>query len=305
MLVLDWETLRCILFCILVVNAALGISQTLPIKEEFSGSSLNTNIWTTYNSDSAFSVQNGKLYYLTTATTNIDNDSVLILKNPISLTNSWEASFWIFSGTTPVVNPSLNSQNNAFRKFGFIFVDPNNTNLLRSFKFYDQGTTEFPYMEYEARFYLSSNQPTTIRGTNQLTLYPYQTNSNFPYLSKVSVTWTAPKLQLKIKIEDPNNSPSVGLEGFQIFGLEAGDVFSDGVYGSATNVMLGIIMKSAYQSCELIDNFSIERVHVSEGMDINLLGTSNLAAPLSAWGTNDILTLPKNENRGFFKITPK
>lgn len=290
---------------LLFVFVSTGLSQTLPIKEEFSGSSLNTNIWTTFNSDSSFGVQGGKLYYLTSVTTSGDNDSVLILKNPLSLSNSWEVSFWIYQGTTPVINPNTNSTNSAFRKSGFIFINPNDTNLWKSVKFYDEGTNKIPYMEYENHFYLNSNSLTSAGGTNALTLYPRQSNSWYSRTSKVTATWTAPTLQLKIKIEDPENIPSPGVKGFQFVGFDAGDVFNDWVKGRATNVVLGIIMKSAYQACSFSDNFSIERVYVSDGMDINLLSSSTLAAPPSSWSTNQILTQPKSDASGFFKITPR
>lgn len=282
-----------------------GICQALPIKEEFVGTSLNTNIWITHNSDSSLSVQDGKLYYLTSVTTSGDNDSVLILKNPLSLSNSWEVSFWVYQGTTPVTNPNTNSTNSAFRKSGFIFINPNDTNLWKSVKFYDEGTNKIPYMEYDDHFYLNSNTLTSAGGTNALTLYPWQSNSWYARTSKITATWTAPTLQLKVKIEDPDNVPSAGVKGFQFVGIEAGDVFNDWVKGRATNVMIGIIMKSAYQACSFSDNFALERVYVSEGMDINLLTSPSLAVPISFWGTNQIFTQPKNDTTGFFKITPR
>jgi hypothetical protein len=282
-----------------------GITQTLPINEEFVGTTLNPNIWTTYDSDSSFSIQNGKLYYLTDVTSSGDNDSVLILKSPLSLSNSWEVSFLIYQGTTPVINPNTNSTNSAFRKSGFIFINPNDTNLWKSVKFYDEGTNKIPYMKYEDHFYLNPNTIASAGGTNALTLYPWQSNSWYARTSKVTATWTAPTLQLKVKIEDPDNIPSPGVKGFQFVGFEAGDVFNDWVKGRATNVMVGIIMKSAYQTCAYSDNFSIERVCVSEGIDINLLSSPTLTAPLSSWSTNQIFTQPKNDTTGFFQITPR
>ena len=295
-----------ILVLFITVVSAPAIAQTLPIKEEFSGTALNTNIWMTYNSDSSFNVQGGKLYYLTSVTNTGDNDSVLILKNPLSLTNSWEVSFWVYQGDTPVINPNPNGEYNAFRKSGFIFINPNDTNLWKSVKFYDEGTNRLPYMKYEDHFYLNSNQLTSAGGTNTLTLYPKQTNSWYARMSKVTATWTAPTLQLKVKIEDPDNIiPSTGVKGFQFVGFEAGDVFNDGVKGRATNIIVGIIMKSAYQACSTTDNFSLERVYVSDGMDINLLSSSTLASPLSAWETNQINTQPKLDPAGFYKISPR
>jgi hypothetical protein len=294
-----------ILVLIITAISSSAIAQTLPIKEEFSGTALNTNIWTTFNSDSSFNVQGGKLYYLTSVTNNGDNDSVLILKNQISLTNSWEVSFWIYQGQTPVINPNPNSTNSAFRKSGFVFINPNDTNLWKSIKFYDEGTNKLPYMEYEDHFYLNSNQLTSAGGTNALTLYPWQSNSWYARTSKITATWTAPTLQLKVKIEDPDNIPSPGVKGFQFVGFEGGDVFNDWVKGRATNVMIGIIMKSAYQACSAADNFSIERIYISEGLDINLTTSTNLSAPINSWATNQIITQPKLNTSGFYKITPR
>lgn len=289
----------------LSVVSASGLAQTLPIKEEFNGSNLNTNIWTSYNSDSSFVVQAGKLYYLTSVTNNGDNDSVLILKNPISLTKSWEVSFFIHQGDTPVIYPNPNGGYNAFRKFGFIFINPNNTNIRQSIKFYDEGTNRFPYAIYESQIFINSNQLVTSGGTNQLTLYSWQTNSWYARTSKITATWTAPTLQLKVKIEDPEGIASEGVKGFQFAALEAGDVFYESAEKQASNVVVGIIMKSAYQACFLTDNFALERVYVSEGMDINLLSSSNLAPSFPSWSTNQIFTQPKNDGTGFFKITPR
>lgn len=295
----------CFCFCLGILSVS-GITQTLPIKEEFTGNALNPNIWTTYNSDSSFSVQNGKLYYLTDVTSNGDNESVLILKNPISLEKSWEVSFLIHQGETPVINPTPNSANSAFRKSGLIFINPSDTNLWRSVKFIDEGINKLPFMTYESHFYLKSNQPTTNGGgTNLLTLYPWQSNSSYARTSKITATWTAPTLQLKVKIEDPENIPSPGVKGFQFVGFEAGDFFNDPVKERATNVVIGIVMKSAYQECSYVDNFSLEHVYVSEGMDINLLSSPTLALPLSAWDIDEIITQPKSDGSGFFKITPR
>jgi len=282
----------------LSVVSVSGLAQTLPIKEEFNGSNLNTNIWTSYNSNSSFAVQAGKLYYLTSVTNNGDNDSVLILKDPISLTKSWEVSFFIHQGDTPVIYPNPNGGYNAFRKFGFIFINPNNTNIRQSIKFYDEGTNRFPYAIYESQFFINTNQLVTSGGTNQLTLNSWQTNSWYARTSKITATWTAPTLQLKVKIED-------GVSGFQFAASEAGDVFYETAEKQASNVVVGIIMKSAYQACSLADNFALERVYVSEGIDINLLSSSNLAPSLSSWSTNQIITQPKYDGTGFFKITPR
>ena len=283
-----------------------GFAQTLPIKDEFNGSALNTNIWSSYNSDSSFTVQGGKLHYLTSATNNGNNDSVLILKDPISLAKSWEVSFFITQGDTPVIYPNPNGGiHNAFRKFGFVFINPNNTNVIHSIKFYDEGTNRFPYSIYEGQFFMNSNQLVTTGGTNQLTLYSWQSNSWYARTSKVTATWTAPTLQLKVKIEDTENYPSPGVKGFQFAAAEAGDLFYESAEQRASNVVIGIIMKSAYQTCSISDNFALERVCVSEGMDINLLSSSNLAPALSSWSTNQIFTQPKSDGAGFFKITPR
>jgi len=294
-----------ILVLIITAISASAIAQTLPIKEEFSGTSLNSDIWMTTNYFSSFSVQGGKLYYLTSVTNTGDNDSLLILKSPLSLTNSWEVSFWVYQGDTPVINPNPNGEYNAFRKSGFIFINPTDTNLWKSIKFYDEGTNRLPYMEYENHFYLNSNQVTSAGGTNALTLYPWQSNSWYARTSKITATWTAPTLQLKVKIEDPDNIPSPGVKGFQFVGFEGGDVFNDWVKGRATNVMIGIIMKSAYQACSVADNFSIESVYISEGLDINLTTSTNLSAPINSWATNQIITQPKLNTSGFYKITPR
>ena len=291
---------------LIIAASAPAIAQTLPIKEEFSGTALNTSIWMTTNFSSSFIVQDGKLYYQTPVTNTADNDSVLILKNPLSLTNSWEVSFWIHQGDTPVINPNPNGEYNAFRKAGFIFLNPNETNLWKSVKFYDEGTNRLPFMEYENHFYLNSNQLTTAGGTNALTLYPRQTNSWYARMSKVTATWTAPTLQLRVKIEDQENViPSTGGKGFQFVGFEVGDVFNDLVKGRATNIMIGIIMKSAYQACSVADNFALERVYVSEGLDINLTTSANLSAPIQSWATNQIITQPKLDPSGFYKISPR
>jgi hypothetical protein len=290
---------------LLSVVPLIGFAQTLPVKEEFNGSAINTNIWTSYNSDSSFAVQGGKLFYLTSVTNNGNNDSVLILKDPISLAKSWEVSFFINQGDSPVIYPNPNGGYNAFRKFGFIFVNPNNTNVRQSVKFYDEGTNRFPYVIYEGQFFINSNQLVTSGGTNQLTLYSWQTNSWYARTSKITATWTAPTLQLKVKIEDTENIPSPGVKGFQFAAVEAGDVFYESTEKRATNVVIGIIMKSAYQACSVTDNFALERVNVSEGMDINLLSSSNLAPSLSLWSTNQIITQPKSDGTGFLKITPR
>lgn len=261
-------------------------SQNLPVDEQFS-SALNTNIWQKYLYQSDLIVANSRLYYVNTTTNSGSNDAVLICKIPLTLSKSWVSEFWINTGSARLTN------NNAFKKAGFLFVNATNTNQVLSFKAYDEGvdgTNKIPYAKYENSF-----NPIKTEGTSQLTMNLWQSNSWYPTNVKAKASWCASTRILKVSMADPY---TLGYEN-PIASMELGEPFYN-----ASNIVVGIILKLSYQSCGLGDNFYLSRIKIAEGCDLSLVTSGNLSDPISFWQTSATLTEPMYNSKGFYRLLP-
>lgn len=252
----------CMLFLLPLLSWQTSHAQEYPSFEEFSGP-INTNVWSTTNTGSAgWQLTNGKLI-ITNPVLDRDSDALIFIRKSVPLDQSWEFSFDLLQGTNQVTNTP--NTNWAFKKAGFIFVNPGSSPLFGYLgaAFYDYGRNTNP--EFEYKLLSSTNADFSNQVTHERFVSTFQSpwrssNSWYPQRSTITATWSSKKSTLKISLSQnegaTNSHPREGkteIELINPFHYKSNSV-------SLTNLNLGITLKSAYQPIQTSDNFGLEAV---------------------------------------------